>query len=133
MKKTILSVAILACTTFCAIPNASAATCAAPETIAIESAGYTGGYNYLGILATVYVDATKREFTVSIPKPQERITGCAPGSFRLVDCGDHFEVTGSVDDIDLINKPSGSSAYFEVGGTQSNGEVVVYKVIVIAK
>lgn len=133
MKKTILSVAILACTTLCAINNASATTYAVPETIAIESAGYTGGYQYLGVLATVYVDATKLEFTVSIPKPQKRITGCAPGSFRLVDRGDHFEVTGWLDDIGLINQPSGASSCFEVGGMQSDGEVVVYKVIVIAK
>lgn len=133
MKKTILSAAILVCTTLCAINNASATTCIAPETIAIESAGYMGASTYSGTLATIYVDATKNEFTVSIPKPQERLTACMPGTFRLVDKGSHYEVTGWLDDIGLLNKPSGSRAYFEVGSSQSSGQVIVYQVVLIAK
>lgn len=130
MKKILTMVALIA-GAMCMTNNTAMATETASS---VQVMDQQGGYIYKGVLATVYVSSNSNQFTITVPAPSDNITGCAPGSFRLSNNGSTLTITGRLDDIGLYTgAPAGSEAYFEVGGQQSNGDIVVYKIIIIIR
>lgn len=119
----------------CAFSSFTIAFAASQEMPFVETSMRVASSSYLGVLTTVYVNSNEDYFTVDIPKPKEKFTGCAPGVLYLVDKGSCYQVSGYLSDIDaaLLNSPSGTEAYFEVGGTQNSGETIVYRVNIVVK
>lgn len=129
MKKIIMMVALLSATSF-GISASVNSEVMENTTVVVDQ---QGGYIYKGVLATVYVDSSQNQFTVTVPSPSDNITGCAPGRFQLSNNGSTMTIKGWLIDLDLYNAPSGSTAYFEVGGQQPNGDIVVYQINVVVK
>lgn len=129
MKKTLTMVALIA-GAMCMTGNTAMATETASS---VQVMDQQGGYIFKGVWETVYVDGSKDQFTITIPAPSDNITGCAPGSFRLTNNGSTLTITGSLMQMGFHNPSPGDSLYFEIGGQQSNGDIVVYYVEVVIK
>ena len=129
MKKTLTMVALIA-GAMCMTGNTAMAT---ETTSVVQVVDQQGGYIFKGVWETVYVDGGKDQFTITIPAPSDNITGCAPGSFRLTNNGSTLTITGSLMQMGFHNPSPGDSLYFEIGGQQSNGDIVVYYVEVVIK
>lgn len=130
MKKRLI-MAVLLAGAMCMTNNTAMATETESIVQSVQSMEQQGGYIFKGVWETVYVDGSKDQFTITIPAPSDNITGCAPGSFHLTNNGSTLTITGSLMKMGFHNPSSGDSLYFEIGGQQSNGDIVVYYVEVI--
>ena len=124
MKKRLIIAALLA-GAMCITNN----TAMAVETAsAIQVADQQGGYIYKGVWETIYVNSANDIDTVTLPAPNERITGCAP-AFQFSNNGVTMTIRVDVSLLDTSKNP----CYFEIGGQQDNGDIVVYHVNVVIR
>lgn len=87
-----------------------------------------GGYIYKGVWETIYVNSVNDIVTVTLPAPNERITGCAP-AFQFSNNGVTMTIRVNVSLLDTSENP----CYFEIGGQQDNGDIVVYRINVVIR
>lgn len=124
MKKTLAMIALIA-GAICMTGNTAMAI---ENTSAVQVMDQQGGYIYKGIWDTVYADSKTDIFTVTLTSPSDRITGCAP-AFQFSNNGVTMTIRVDMSLLDTSKNP----CYFEIGGQQDNGDIVVYHINVVIR